>query len=379
VAVVVGCGADQPIFDAPARLPVFTKAAYDSLPLLTLKTLSALCASDSSTCVLDYSGLATANRDGAVLMAGFARFQQLTHVSGHPPVQRPVGRLGAGPGEYRTLNALGFAPSGSLLALDVLQQRVLRYAADGRIVSTSIIPIPPGFIAATFVGDELHAVATEAAKHKGDSVPVSVFALDSGKRAPRRLYSLPVRQKSYSLGDMIPVPQMFAAHAQWVVCADGRVVHTSGDAFAVDEFDASGRHVLRFGFDVTPRAVTSEDVERRTAATLRRIADPSMRGAIRNQWGHPAARHPAITWIKCLENGQTWVREAERAAGDSVRWVVFAPGGKPIGAVVMETDAMVVAAHDSLVLISSPAESSIANTLRWVAMQPGTPRTPSAR
>jgi hypothetical protein len=364
LAAGLACSADSST-PAAVRDAVLSRAAYDSLAVLVLEPAGALCRSEAENCLLESAGQAVSNRAGDVVFAGYWKRRQLYVVSGAPPALTSVGQLGAGPGEYQSLIQIGFARSGDILGLDMLQRRVLRYARDGRAISTSAIPIPPGFIDAAFVGGELRAVATELERRQNDSASVAVFSVDSGMSAPRKLFSLPVRQRAFGIMDLRPPGPMFGAQHQWVLRQDGGVYFSAAESFTIDAFDSSGRHEFRFGFDVVPRAVTGAEVERGRVTSLRGVTDPRMRGAIRGNSALPAARHPAVTRMKELENGQLWVREAEREAGDSVRWVVFGSDGTPVGAVTMGAEARVLTAHDGLVLISNPAETKVMDALRW--------------
>jgi hypothetical protein len=57
-----------------------------------------------------------------------------------------------------------------------------------------------------------------------------------------------------------------AAAPQWLIAGDGRILHSTADRLLVDVYNAAGRHVQRFGFDVTPRRVTDAEFTRGRAS-----------------------------------------------------------------------------------------------------------------
>lgn len=212
---IVACSSGRVPVDRP-ELAILSAQTHDGLRVLSVESLGPLCPTGIGACMLDRGGQAAANADGNVVFSGFAQGKQLSFVAGHPPTLRNIGGIGGGPGEYRSVFSMGFARSGEILAFDVLQHRVIRYARDGHAVATSSVAVPSGFITAAFVGDELRAIATES-RRVGDPVPIAVFALDTGARSPRRLHSLPVRARSYGLSDMRPVPSPFSPQMQWAL------------------------------------------------------------------------------------------------------------------------------------------------------------------
>jgi hypothetical protein len=364
-SVVASCAVDKPpVGSGPELRSIGSRAAYESLPRLSLVPVANVCIENAPACVLDYGGIAAASPDGAVIFAGQNRYKQLTLVVGDPPAPRMIGRTGDGPGEFRTVNILAFAPTGQILAADIYRMRFLKYGRDGRVLSTTTVPIPGGFLEAGFVDGKLRIIALDPPKRRNDSVAVSVYAVDSGAPSHQRLYSLPIRDKSRQLGDMIPVPRMFSPVKQWEIGSDGTILFTRGDSLGVDVFDPAGRYVRRFGFDVSTRAVTERDVARRREARLRGVTDPTMRQAIGSATS-PMLTHAAITKIRWLENGQVWVRETEDEAGETVRWVVFGSDFSPMGVVQLPAEAGIIASRDSLVLLSAPAPTGSFNELVW--------------
>ncbi len=370
IAVWVGAACRTREASPDMREAVLSRSAYETLPVLDLLSIRPACHADALPCAPGSAVHAVADTEGRLLVWGFGKI--LYEIAGDSLSPRSVGGIGGGPGEYQVIMAAGFSPSGEVLVFDPAQQRVLRYDRSGRPVETSKVSLPPGFIEASFVEADLRALSVDISERgeKPDSVPVNVFALDTGSAKPRRLSTLPVRQQALAMGDMRPVPRMFAAAPLWQLLPDGQVLYTSGEVLSVKKFDRTGEPVLRFGFDVPPREVTEAEVERTLEPMLRQVPNPQMRGAMRAQAGRAAKRHPGITALRQVENGQIWVREAPRAEGDSVRWVVFDSTGVAVGAVILETESAVLAAARGLILVSHPNAATVSQSLVWMRMRP---------
>lgn len=372
VWVSAGCreSASPPDIHQAVHQAIHSRSDYETLPVVSLVPARPGCAVSALDCSPGSEVEAVADSGGRLLVWSLGK--TLHEIAGEGLPARPVGRLGEGPGEYQMLLAAGFSRSGEMLAFDPMQQRLLRYDRSGNPVATSRVELPPGFINASFVGGELRALAVDIAGGSGapDSASVSVFALEPDGKKPRRLFTLPLRQRAWAMGDLRPVPQRFAAAPQWQLLSNGHVLYSPGDSLLVHQFDETGAPVLNVGFDVQPREVTADEVERSLEAILRQAPNAQMREAMRARAGQAAKRHPAITALRQLENGQIWVREAPRAAGDSVRWLVFDSAGTSVGSVVLDTEARVLTAAQGLILVSQPGAEDPSETLVWMRVTP---------
>jgi hypothetical protein len=359
-SVTVACTATPAAEHVETR--ILGRAAYNSLPALSLVPGELLCGPEVPNCAAD--GAVAIGDSGYVAFAGAVRNRQVRLVGPGVSGERLIGREGAGPGEYKSVLALGFTPSGSLRVFDVLQGRVIEFATDGRLLATSNVRIPPSFITAAFVRGELRIVGAELGKRSGDSANVALYAVDPGQRRARKLRSLSARQRVYEMMDMVPLKGPFAASPQWSVRNDGGLVHSPGAIFNIETFDSTGSLSTRFGFAVPPRRVSTQDLDRWRAKSVRGLP-ASMQAAIRGSERTAAPMHAAVTRIRALDNGIVWAREAEAETGDLVRWVVFGADGAPRGTVLLEPHDDVVASRGTAILISKPASQNGAGSLRW--------------
>ncbi|MDX2208055.1 MAG: hypothetical protein SFU57_10455 [Gemmatimonadales bacterium] len=369
VSMSAACGARDTPQGIAANVPttIHARSAYDAIPVLDLVPTRPACVVDVLDCSPGGEVKAVVGSEGRLLVWSLDR--PLHEIAGEGSPAKVVGRVGGGPGEYRMIMAAGFSRSGELLAFDPAQQRLLRYDCSGSPVATSQVVLPPGFIDASFVGGELRALAVDKAGGSGapDSASVRVFVLEPDGKKPRRLFTLPVRQRAWALTDMRPVPGLFAATPQWQLLADGQVLYSAATAILVHRYDESGAPVLHVGFDAQPREVTKDEAERSLEVVLRQAPNAQMRDAMRaSQAGRVAERQPAITALRQLENGQIWMREAPRAAGDSVRWLVLDSAGTPVGSVMLDTESRVLTAADGLILVSQPGAVDPSESLVWM-------------
>lgn len=358
--------------DTPGRLGrqiTIDEATYRVLPSLSLEPDGLLCPSDEAYCLLGPQGRAVHGPDGAILLWDFGGPIRSVAMDGSD--QGQVGRIGEGPGEYRVVLAVGLTPTGALDVLDGALQRRVQYANTGTPLATARSPLPPGFIAAEFVGGELRAVTTALASQRNGvaTAPVVLVALDTGATAARSLRTLPVEQKAFGLADMRPPPGLFEPEEQWVVARDGRVAHTKADRFVIEIFQLDASNDLRLSVDATPRRVASTEVATEIDRRLRGIGNPRMRSAIEAQASRVPEYHPAITGLRLLDNGQLWVREAPDESGERVRWLILDSEGASLGTVTVTANVSILLAHGDRILINDPGAPGQVGGLRWVRVR----------
>jgi hypothetical protein len=216
-------------------------------------------------------------------------------------------------------------------------------------------------------------LATEMPREQGDSLPVSLFALDADARSPRLLHPLPLRRPAYGFADMRPVPPSHASQERFVFEPYGSMLLTQGDRFLVDRFDSTGSPVLRFGFDVLPREVSKADIAESNRRMLRGVTEPRMRAALEQSLESSAAsaRHPAITGLVVALDGSIWVRESPAERSDSVQWVVLEHTGEPRGRIKLATGDVVIGGRDGRVLLARDEDSAADSAgLRWSRLRP---------
>jgi hypothetical protein len=306
---------------------------------------------------------------GSVAYSGTINTWQIHVVAPGAHSSTQIGRTGAGPGEYQSVLALGFTPSGTLRAFDLMQRRVIEYTSAGTVIATSAVPMPLGFVDASFAHGQLVMLAAARGSRVGDSANVALYAADTGVRTARRIQILSARQRVRALSDLIPIRPPFSPQPQWSIAPGGSVVYSDGALFAFDAFDSLGVHTHRVGFAVVPRRVTTADLDRWRTNAVRGLP-AHMQAAIRNSEGTAAPKHAAITRIRALANGEVWVRETESEAGDSTRWVVFGPDLVARGTVVLGAYDDVVGSYGTALLISEVANRRRSGQLRWYTRAP---------
>lgn len=374
VASAVGCvgsSDDQvvPTSGPPAVVSIQSEAAYDSLPVMRLRDLGPLCRENADVCVMRGFPVAAVNESGDVLFTtSEARQPQVYRVNREDGRATPVGRTGAGPGEYRLPWVLGFGREGESLVLSMIERRLLAYSADGASVATSLVPLPTPPEAAGFVAGELRVLATELGVTDGDSMPVIMFALDTGARSPRRVHGTGLRTPSFAFDAMRPMAPPFTPHAQWAIRRDGGLLHSTSERLVFDIYDATGRHERRVGFAHSPREVEPEELAAARASSLRLVPDPRMREALAAHLDRESGQfHPAITRIVDIGGNRVWVRESPMA--DSVSWVIFDLQGGALGRVLTGEDDRVFAAHGEAILMSTDLDADSPGSFRWMTLE----------
>jgi hypothetical protein len=357
--------------DAPASGSdaIGDAGSYAALPILTLEDAGAACVGPEDQCLTTGSDLAAVDTDGSIAFMGpGGRTPQLFLVRATDRLPVALGRNGAGPGEYRLATSLGFGPNGEVRLFDVMQQRLVRYGADGVTRLTSNVAVPDGLFDGDFVGGDLRFLGTEAAATAGDSMPVWIYAGRPGTTAATPLHRTGAKQPSYGLRDFRRMPAPFVAQALFAIDRDGGLIHSSGTSFVVDRYDSLGVLVGRSGFDLPPRAVTDADLAAEKERRSRNLPAP-MRAMIEESFRGAATHLPAITGIRALEDGSVWVRESPHAAGDSVSWVVYPDAMTPLGRLVLEADDRILGAHGGRVLVTRGGGAGAGSELRWVRVR----------
>lgn len=365
ILVLMACGEGPAAGSAELGIvDIRSESAWVAIPSATLEPVAPLCAPGTELCRFGPQALAKIDSAGDVLfIARAGRRSQVMRLRAGSDAPTALGRDGSGPGEYRIPAVIGLAPNGDALVYDLLARRVVRFAPDGRPVATSLAPLPsaplPAFDA---VEGELRMLGTEVPSSPGDSMPVLMFALDSGSTGARRLHGIALRQPAFRIDAMRPVPPLFEAQPLFALLPDGRVAFTDADELVIDLFDAAGRHERRFGFASLRRDVTEADLAAAGTRRTRGITDPRMRSAIEAQTSSGAARHPAITKLVALNNGEIWVRETPRAEGDLVTWIAFSPAGDALRRVWTGADDTILGWRGDRLLVHRTREDESADS-----------------
>jgi hypothetical protein len=326
LATVVSCGEFE--LATTAREDLRSAAALDSLSVRSMVEDAPLCGGALQACLMPARGAgAVAPSGDAVILTAGARRPLVALVRAGLTVPTTLGRDGSGPGEYQLPGLVRFAPDGDVLVADILARRVLRFAPDGSVRSTSLFALPPaplqtgsGF---AFVLGELRILSADRSDAAGDTLPVHLFALDPDVASARRLRRVGFSLPAYGLGAMMAPPPVFASTVHALLRDDGSVIIARGERLELERYDTTGALATLSGFRVLGREVTLGDVEAARERRSRGAPDGRFRAAIDREFANVAPRHPAVTQLLSMGDGEVWVRQSPAAVGDSVQWVVF--------------------------------------------------------
>lgn len=329
------------------RIDIRNAAAYRALPAATLHPDAPLC-TDAPACLTPMQPNAVVGADGdVVLITATGRRAEVGLVrAGSDSVIR-LGREGSGPGEYRIPGLLGISNQRDAYVFDFAARRTLRFAPDGAVLSTALVMLPPAPVGGFgFVDGELRFLSTDAPTTPGDTLPVHVFALDSGATTARRLGTMDLRQPAIGLSDFRAMPKLFTPATLFALRDDGLVAFADGAKMILELFDISGALVRRVGFDLEPRTPSERDVAEARTGRLRGFPPGKMRDDAERALEQSALSHlPLVTQLVAMHDGELWMRGTPDAQGESVDWLVFAPDGEPLRRVRTATEDLVFGKH----------------------------------
>jgi hypothetical protein len=260
---------------------------------------------------------------------------------------RRAGRRGDGPGEFRTLFALGLLPGDSLAVWDALAGRLSVFAADGsfsRAISPRAGGLLPRAMGWTESGELVLGVPGGGAPPASDAPAVSRGSIElrivgrdgSSARSLGRFPGAEMAGIRNASGGTLVRPLPFGRQTLAVVMGD-RIYVASGDGYEVAEYGRDGVERL-IRTDRAPLPVHKRDIEdyRRSlivlggegSAQLRRDEQRLLAG-IR----YPRTM-PPIADLAADANGRLWVKEGSRPGDvEPEMWTVFAPSGEAMGTV----------------------------------------------
>jgi hypothetical protein len=327
----VACTTEAPRSHIALQEVFVSEQQYSTAQQLRLSALRALCAdSGIPNCPTGEIVLAAQSPEGSLAVATADR--QLLLLDSLGRSIRLVGRTGAGPGEYRSLMAVGFTPDGSLHVFDVWGARLLRFGREGGF-DTSVVTRPSLELQeAAFVQGELLTLLVPPGKNIGDTVGARVAKMDEAGNTAETGLRIPDRAVLVEGADLMPAPAPFAPRALWAVSSGGAVYFTLGDAFEIDRYDPDGTTGRRILGAHGAREVTEDELAEALDARVRGVSDQRMRAAIMATTPRGAdgkVRHPMFTALVSGASEMLFAREA--SLHGSARWNVFGKDGALLG------------------------------------------------
>jgi 6-bladed beta-propeller protein len=257
-----------------------------------------------------------------------------------------VGRIGAGPGEYRALGAVLSRPGGGAFVVDFALRRLLVLRADGKFDDHVRLP-SSALLEATDAKGNLYGTAFMP--RTADGMRDSMFLVrwnPAGERVDT-LMKIDARI-SMSTGPINRPRQVNPPINAWDVLPDGDViVIEAADYRAVTWRD--GKRGASVGVPWEPVRVTDDERKAVTAAMkatpVKQLNNPNGAGAqrFRDVEFQFAASYPPFggeglggRYTTVAPNGDIWVKRLHAVADSVQRYDVLSAEGSLIGAVLMK-------------------------------------------
>ena len=250
-------------------------------------------------------------------------------------VRRSVfGRLGEGPGEFRSVTSVEAGRGDTLYVFDERLQRLSVYAPDGTLARVTLVAPTAGlrFAAVGQLGDPYSWYAKEAPSVLSSGVGrdrTSVVLLDWTLQRAREITSVPdmvtgsVTMAGQVATRFVPfTPRALVAHAGWCLYV------MSSDEGRVSVFQWDGSQVASVSAPASPRRVTPADKDAWVEDAVRDVppeAAAEARSALESL-PHPPT-FPLYEDMLADDLGYVWLREFATRAGSGRRWIVLGRRG----------------------------------------------------
>ena len=392
-----GGDANQPTVTDSAGIAIVQHGAqaWERAPMwaLSAEPLAVIGGDPNDTTIdLSNSQVGTILDDGRIIAASMEPPQMYVFAADGSS-QRPLGRGGEGPGEYRFLSALLPLGGDTLAAYDLFTRRAMMFDIDGEALEPVQFPmsgsmIPP-LLSARLNGNVwLFQLINPMAEPPSDAsgiyrVDAPVFTWRDGQEALDTLFMV----KGPSLvkgvfemgGQSIQMGRAAGYGANSFVGGHGDVIwSTSGEQFTLTARDTSGavRREVRLG--MAPRVVSESDKE-------------AFKEALRAQWefarsmGAPpqfieaelakvdetefAVNRPAIGLMVVDRLGRVWVTPDAPQVDSTLTYGVFSPEGNLLGKVQLPKGSLFAANADRVVVRREDEETGLVRLEVWGLQQ----------
>ena len=355
VALAVACNGpqgdrSQPAFAASVR---FTRAEYDAAPRLALRRMYAICEGGRTpVCQFRSIDVAALGPGRRVLLAQAYGVAQEFDSTGR--WTRSLGRLGAGPGEYRKVMTAGYDSAGGIILFDLSGFRIVTFGSLGRPLWTRNVSPSAEFTGVSAKGGRVVQWLVPGSETRGGIV-TSQFALMDSAGGSEALASVVTKALRAPGSDLMPLPPLFWASPVWDVGPGLSVVFSPGDRMRIERYRGDGAADLLVEGDVPVRAVTSAEVARKLArsGTSGSPAPGVLAAQLREAARNAAPFHPAITDLAVLGDGSIWAKGSPASESDSTRYDVFSRDGRLTGYVMLPAAARVVDGDATVVLVTA--------------------------
>ena len=279
--------------------------------------------------------------DSGELIVGHGSLRELLVFDERGDFVRSIGRMGAGPGEFRSLTGPWTTAEGHIVAYDPALRRVTVFDVDGRLVRTVSVPATALSDSARLIwqsfgvtsdGVTLLWVDGEPKREGGIERPdMWVVALDTsgtawpvgGARPGLERYVMPQRRDgSLALG-ISP----FAASPLVTACGD-RIVVADNQAYALTVTDTDGTVAMALRATVDQRHASDADFGAALRAQFGPDTDTSEEAIAPARMMTPGGLLPVLRSVHCDAERNIWVEEHPHDSGRWSRVISFTPAGE---------------------------------------------------
>lgn len=287
-----------------------------------------------------YGGLL---RPDGTLVIGNSGTAELRFFDGRGQLRHAVGRKGAGPGEFGSINWIAELPGDSLIAFDMRHRRFSVWDSAGRFARTFSVPFPGPVRPVGVFGDGSLMVAVEGQYDPRGGAGVvrdsmRVARIDRTGQVVGQLGSFPGAEwLLYEHPTSFRAAQLPFGRTGHLALVGEEFVYGSSESGRLTVHDGSGRQVRTIDVPGSGRGISRDEI----SATLSEIEDPAERSALTRHYRRGVENGPpVVTALRGDRDGNLWARLPAAAGADSVTWLVLSPRGERLGSVRMHATAL---------------------------------------
>ncbi len=364
VLLLAGCASDRVETPPVATESVWPANALSGVLPAAFDSVRVICGGAAEPCPFKAAYLVSISADDAILVSDVRQgLHRYTDAEGW----KPVGRQGAGPGEFMVPIAAAFSADGQLRIFDAALSRVTTIDAALNVVATTPLAAVPGIEDGKIDSDAVYGLFTRAGATEGSGRRIIARLEPDGD--PRPLIDVPMADyEAASAGrDMRPVPPLFAARFVWTVSGSQLYAATGADDRVIIADSTGTLRTVVTGVVAEP-VTEAQREERRTAISSTATGTMGrMVAAARAQADAVTiAEHPRFTAIVPIREGGVLVRGARIPGATSQPWYMVLPDGSA-GAVfsLPDEDRIVAAAGEWALVVREGGDGVKLEWRRW--------------